>query len=1042
MTNPPGDNLFDDPSVEPVDDPLDEKARRLEQIHQQLVSSMTDLEIDVPSSTSDQEMASAAYVLRMIEKVRREPGQPDSSNTNLETPLNFFQETVGEQVHHRFGEKHDALPEIANEQDAKQPASNNLPSIDQSLDWLKDYAPVADAVPEPRKIGRFQIERLLGRGGAGLVFLAHDPRLLRQVALKIPRLDALVTGHLSDRFMREAKAAALLSHPNIVTVFDAGFVGPAVYVASQFVPGPNLAEWLLEHPDKLPPAAAAKIVSALASAVQHAHSRGVIHRDLKPSNIQIDLSSTVSNSLADQVRITDFGLARIESTADQPTASGAVLGTPAYMSPEQARGDTANYGAAVDIYSLGSILYELLTGKPPHLKSTVPATLRAVELDEPVAPSRIKRTIPRDLEAICLKCLEKRPGRRYSSAFALESDLQRFIHGEPVLARHIGNLQRLTRWCHRNPALATVSGLAVATFLVGFSLVFWQWQRAEGHLKTAVDATELANTEAIRARQSADYARQALDDMTSQVATEWLLGQPQLSAEQKNFLQSAITHYRRFASLSTDDETAENQVASAAFQLGTLLRRLGENEEAESAYSHARDVWLSLAERFPENTTYRLQLARACHAMQIVLRSAGRLDDAEAASLTAMDLLQELSFEAPDDEEVREEFAKVLTNFGNLLRGTNRIDEAGEAHVAALDLLQQLTADHPDHPGYRQTYSMSLNNLALVRFGQQRLDEAIELIEQSLTVKEQLASDFPDQRKYSEDLALGLLNQGSLMERLERLELAEDYTLRAIVSYDLLINAYPSRPDYRELQGSALLNLGTILLRQNRNDEAEVHIVRAVASLRVLSQQYPAAWNYEVMLAASLEKLGDLERDRANLLSALDLYHEAIDRLEPLHFAQAESTPIAHRLHNSLIARATVRAWLGEHDDALADWDRAIELAVPAARDGWRLARGTTLVRAGRHSEAIAEANELTLDSEDLDLLFNGSCVYALASGVESLAAGEAEWLSEKAIDLLGKCIARGFRDEAKLRTDPDFAPIRQHPNFQTLLSTLATEQQ
>jgi serine/threonine protein kinase len=1041
MTDPLGDNTFGKPSVEPVHDSLDEKARRLEQIHQQLVSSMTDLEIDVPCSLSDHEMVSAEYVLRMIEKVRREPGQPNSASANLETPLNFQAETVGERDNHQFKNEHEAQsPPKVKEQHAEPSAASNLPSIDESLEWLHSDQPIADALPAPRKIGRFQIERLLGRGGAGLVFLAHDPRLLRPVALKIPRLDALVSGQLSDRFLREAKAAALLSHPHIVTVYDAGFVGPAVYVASQFVPGPNLAEWLLEHPDELSPVEAAKIVAALASAVQHAHSRGVIHRDLKPSNIQVDHSNPLSNSLADQVRITDFGLARIESNSEaslQATASGAVIGTPAYMSPEQARGETTTCGAAVDIYSLGAILYELLTGKPPHLKSSVPATLRAVELDEPVAPSRIKRTIPPDLEAVCLKCLEKRPERRYASAYALESDLQRFVHGEPVSARRIGSLQKLARWCQRRPALAAVSGLAAFLFLIGFALVAWQWRRAERHLKLAVSATELADAESIRARESARYARQALDDMTSQVATEWLLGQPQLSAEQKNFLRSAIVHYRRFASESADDESGEAQVASAAFQLGTLLRRLGETEEALAAYGHARDVWQILAETNPGQLSYRYDLARANYALQIILRAGGRLDEAESAGQIAMHLLQQLLIEDPDDDAYRNELAKVITNQGNLFRVTNRLEEAAAAHSASIELLQQLIADHPDNAEYRQTYSMALNNLGIVRFLQQQSDESSDLFEKSLVIKEQLVSDFPQQRKYAEDLALGLINHSSLMKQLGQLEPAEELTRRAIDHYDRLIGTYPSRPDYRELQASARLNLGTILLRLGREDEAESQFVSAIGNLKVLREQYPESWSSAHMLAAGLESLGDVERDRANLLSALDLYDEAIDGLEPFHLAQPQSMPITDRLLNLLIARATVRAWLGEHDDALADWDRAIELGAPAARAGWRLARATTLIRAGRYSEAVAEANELTPGSEDLAVLFNGACVYALASGIELLDIAEREYFCERAFELLRKCISRGFRDEKKLRTDPDFLPLRQHLEFEALFDLL-----
>jgi len=1045
MSNHVNANAHGETPAEPGRDRLDEKSRRLEQIHQQLVSSGTNFELVGLNSETDSEFTSAEYVLRMIERVRRGPVEPGSADTsspdssspraNLQTP-NLHQKDVRDTVGDVFNRER-----VTDTPHAEEPfTASQFESVQASLEWLRNTSHLVGTDSAPRKIGRFEIERLLGSGGYGLVFLAHDPRLLRQVALKIPRLDALVTGHLSDRFMREAKAAALLSHPHIVTVFDAGFVGPAVYVASQFVSGPNLAQWLVQHPGQISPLEAAKIVSSLASAIQHAHSRNVIHRDLKPSNIQIDHSNPLSESLAECVRITDFGLARIEtgSEASQPaTASGAVIGTPAYMSPEQARGDTAACGAAADIYSLGAILYELLTGKPPHLKSSVPATLRAVELEEPVAPTRIKPNIDRDLEAICLKCLEKQPEQRYTSAFSLEADLQRFIQGEPVFARRIGNLQRLKRWCQRSPALAAVSGLALATFLVGFALVAWQWQRAEEHLKTAMTANELADAEAIRARESADYARQALDDMTSQVATEWLLGQPQLTGEQKNFLQTAITHYRRFANESSDTEAGEAQIASAAFQLGTLLRRLGENGEALTAYTHARDTGQALVERNPNDSHFQQELARANHALLIVLRTVGRLDEAESAGQIAMTQLQQLLTEHPQSDAIREELAKVYTNCGNLLRATNRLEEAAEAHTAAIDLLQQLVSDNADKPEHRQTYSMALNNLAFARFMQHQLDDAIKLYEESLVIKQQLVSDFPKQRKYAEDLALGLINQGALMERLGQLQPAEELTRRAIDNYEQLIAAYPSRPDYREQQASALLNLGTILRGLGREDDAETHFVRATLDVKELSKQYPESWSSALMYAAGLEKLGDLERDRQQLERAVERYTDAIQYVEGHHHAQPTSTPIANRLMNGFVARATVRAWMADYDEALEDWDRAINLAVPVDRDGWRLARATTLIRAGRHSEAIAEANEKTLDSEDLAVLFNGACVYALASGVESLPTSDRDHCIQQAFELLRHCISRGFRDEKKLRTDPDFLPLRQHPEFERLISYL-----
>src|SRR5262249_3016007 len=234
-----------------------------------------------------------------------------------------------------------------------------------------------------RQFGRFQLERVLGRGGFGVVLLAHDPRLGRLVALKLPRLNALTSDELRRRFQQEARAAAALDHPNIIPILETGEVGPICYIASTYCPGMSLATWLKQNPNSVPYVEAARLVAMLADAVQHAHERGIIHRDLKPANVLLQSAdgkarideATPGTAPGSQLgivslqsaipRITDFGLAKVLADDGQATQTGAVLGTPSYMAPEQAGGQTAAVSQAADIYALGAILYELLTGRPP-----------------------------------------------------------------------------------------------------------------------------------------------------------------------------------------------------------------------------------------------------------------------------------------------------------------------------------------------------------------------------------------------------------------------------------------------------------------------------------------------------------------------------------------------------------------------------------------------------------------------------------------------------------------------------------------------------
>jgi hypothetical protein len=357
-----------------------------------------------------------------------------------------------------------------------------------------DLAPYGG--PPLTALGHYRVRRELGRGGFGIVFLAEDTRLGRPVALKVPRPEALAQADLRQRFLREARAAAGLDHPNVVPVYDTGEVGEISYIASAYCPGDNLAAWLRRQPGPVEPRRAAALVAALAGAVQHAHERGVLHRDLKPANILLVPLAGESPSEVGELdfvpKVTDFGLAKVVEDANQDTTSGLLLGTPAYMAPEQAEGHAEAVGVATDVYALGVILYELLTRQVPCSGPSLLRTLEQVRSGEPVSPRRLRADVPRDLEVICLKCLQKSPPDRYASAAALVEDVQRFLRGEPIRARPVGPLARAWRWCRR-PAriqnarfVASFNGvLANCVCCIGLALVVSGLLPAQ-HLATAV----------------------------------------------------------------------------------------------------------------------------------------------------------------------------------------------------------------------------------------------------------------------------------------------------------------------------------------------------------------------------------------------------------------------------------------------------------------------------------------------------------------------------------------------------------------------------
>jgi len=326
----------------------------------------------------------------------------------------------------------------------------------------------------PRHFHRFRLIRELGHGGFGIVWLATDPRLKREVALKIPRNGAFINREQKSRFVREASAAAALRHPNVVKVHEAGEFEGILFIATEFCSGNDLAKWL-ETTSALPsPTLAARIVEQLASAIGHAHDNGVLHRDLKPANVLLD--PTESNQSMDGdpgefrfvPKVSDFGLAKLLRVEHDETATNAIMGSPAWMSPEQAAGRPA--AAASDIYSLGAILFWLLTGRAPHVGDSELDTLQLVKDQAAARPGRFRKGLPHDLDVICLKCMEHQTGSRYSSAIELQSDLQRFLAGKPVQARRTVAAERFVRWCRRKPWIAAVWTLLLLT--AGGSILF------------------------------------------------------------------------------------------------------------------------------------------------------------------------------------------------------------------------------------------------------------------------------------------------------------------------------------------------------------------------------------------------------------------------------------------------------------------------------------------------------------------------------------------------------------------------------------------
>ncbi len=351
--------------------------------------------------------------------------------------------------------------------------------------WLRDLsAPEPQETPAPGgwpAVAGYEILGELGRGGMGIVYKARQTGLQRLVALKMILAGAHAGAEELARFRREAEVAAALQHPNIVQIFEIGEQSGRPYFSQELVEGDSLAQHLSGKPQPAVPAA--QLVETLARAIHYVHQKGVIHRDLKPANVLLgisdlrfevsDLRSETSNLRSD-IKITDFGLAKRLEGGDGQTRTGAILGTPSYMAPEQAEGRSRDIGPATDVYALGAVLYEMLTGRPPFVGESAMDALLQVRYQDPVPPSRLEPRIPRDLETICLKCLEKDPRRRYPRALDLAEDLNRFVTGDSIRARPVTTVEWFWRRCRRNPGIAllaaALAGVAITLLVTLVSL--------------------------------------------------------------------------------------------------------------------------------------------------------------------------------------------------------------------------------------------------------------------------------------------------------------------------------------------------------------------------------------------------------------------------------------------------------------------------------------------------------------------------------------------------------------------------------------------
>lgn len=624
---------------------------------------------------------------------------------------------------------------------------SEAPPLTPGAVTLESLEPPQSALSRRGQFGDYELLEEIARGGMGVVYKARQKSLNRVVALKMILAGQLATPEQVRRFRMEAEEGGSLDHPNLVPIYEVGEVDGQHYFTMKLIDGGSLATWISRLRED--PKAAARLMVTIAYAVHYAHQHGVLHRDLKPSNILMDP--------AGQPHITDFGLAKhLEGQSVAETQSGLIVGTPSYMAPEQASAQR-QLTTAVDVYSLGAIFYELLTGRPPFQATTPYDVVQQVLEREPARPSTLTPHLNRDLETICLTCLAKEPHKRYPSAEALAQDLERFLSGEPIKARPVGILERATKWIRRRPAAAA---LILVCFLGGAAFLAYGWwmnlnlisalddakqarRIAETNEAQAREATIQAEKNAEDARQQRDQVRASfqrrldeVDDLIIRLDGR-LANIRAMATVRMEFLHEFLKLAENLLKEQPDDPKARYQAAHTHYLVGDLEHEHETYADAEREYLAAIDLDRKLAKDFPKEPRYRNDLAFALAHRAKNLASLKKFAEGKTAYDEAIRLQAELGEQNPKDANYRWRSAAYRFDQADLLETAGQLKEAEAGYRAALAAMEELTKAQPKAARYAYDLAMVAQSLASIRAAADPA-EARRLLERAIEARRQV----------------------------------------------------------------------------------------------------------------------------------------------------------------------------------------------------------------------------------------------------------------------------------------------------------------